>query len=64
MSMYSCDFVKNIGQHLGIEGEDPPDVQFVEGGYLFLASEAGEEIMRENYVTQRSVRLSTRFLNV
>ena len=56
MSMYSCDFVRNIGRHLGIEGEDPPDVQFVEGGFLFLASQAGEGVLRENYATQRSVR--------
>ena len=55
MSMYSCDFIKNIGQHLGIEGEDPPDVQFVEGGYLFLASQAGERVLRENCALQRSV---------
>ena len=32
---------------------DPPDVQFVNSCYLFLASEKGEKILRENYETQR-----------
>ena len=39
-----------------VEGEEPPDVQFVEGGYLFLASNEGEQTMRENFETQRFVR--------
>ncbi len=53
MSMFSCDFIRNVGEHLGVEGEDPPDVQFVEGGYLLLASKEGEGVMRENYKVQR-----------
>jgi len=53
MSMYSSNFIKEIGKHLQVEGCDPPDVQFVEGGYLFLASELGEDVMRENFETQR-----------
>ena len=53
MSMYSSSFIKEIGKHLQVEGHDPPDVQFVEGGYLLLASEHGEEVMRKNFETQR-----------
>jgi len=53
MSLYSSQFLKDIHHHLSIEGEEPPDVSFVEGGYLFLATEAGESIMRENYAVQR-----------
>ena len=55
MSMYSCDFIRDIVEHLGVEGSDPPDVQFVEGGYLFLASSEGEGILRENHGMQRCV---------
>ena len=51
MSLYSVQFLKDI-HHLGVEGKDELDVSFVEGGYLFLASEEGEEIMRENHALQ------------
>lgn len=57
MSLYSSQFLKNIHHHLSIEGEDPPDVSFVEGGYLFLATEAGEATMRGNFAVQRYVQL-------
>lgn len=53
MSLFSCDFIRNIDELLAIPGEEPLGVQFVEGGYLFLASEEGEGVMRENYETQR-----------
>ena len=55
MSLHSVGFIKELAKHLGIEGEVPPDVQFVEGGYLFLASEGGEQTLRENFKTQRFV---------
>ena len=53
MSLYSVQFMKNIHQHLSVEGEQPLDINLVEGGYLFLTSEAGETIMRENHALQR-----------
>ena len=53
MSLYSSQFLKTVPQHLSIDGEELADVGFVEGGYLLLASEAGESIMRENNALQR-----------
>ena len=53
MSLYSSQFLKTVPQHLSVEGEELADVGFVEGGYLLLASEAGESIMRENNALQR-----------
>jgi sarcosine oxidase len=53
MSKFSIEFLKSAHQHLEVEGEDKVDVSFVEGGYLFLASEEGEAVMRENYSLQR-----------
>ena len=55
MSQYSVQFVRDAHQHLCISGgdEDRVDVGFVEGGYLFLASEEGEEVMRQNHSLQR-----------
>ena len=53
MSLYSVDFLKNVHQHLWVEGDDEVDISFVEGGYLFLASESGEAVMRENHILHR-----------
>ena len=53
MSLYSSGFIKEIGKHLTVEGHDPPDVQFVEGSYLYLASEQGGEVLRKNFEVQR-----------
>lgn len=39
--------------HLGVENEDPVDLQFNHSGYLFLANESVAHIMEENYRTQR-----------
>ncbi|MGH0142615.1 UNVERIFIED_CONTAM: hypothetical protein FKN15_033026 [Acipenser sinensis] len=53
MSMFSCDFMRNINEHLDVMNEDPVDLQFNHAGYLFLASENGAEIMEHNYNIQR-----------
>lgn len=63
LSQYSIDFLRNIDR-LAVEGKDVPCVQFVEGGYLFLASEAGEPILRENHAVQRAMGHDVRLLDV
>lgn len=55
MSLFSTEFMKNVHQYLSVEDGDPVDVSFVEGGYLFLTSEVGETVMRENYAIQRFI---------
>lgn len=62
MSLFSCEFFRSLGHHLGVEGEDPPDVNFVEGGYLFLATAEGEPVMRDNFSVQRSVDAAVELL--
>lgn len=52
MSQFGAAFLKSIGDHLAIEGEAPPDVSFVEGGYLFLATEAGLPVLTANHAVQ------------
>ncbi|RLN95113.1 hypothetical protein BBJ28_00000123 [Nothophytophthora sp. Chile5] len=54
MSLYGTQFLKDIGTNLHVAGHDAPDVQFVEGGYMFLASDRGLDILHKNYATQRS----------
>ncbi|CAN9501046.1 unnamed protein product [Ophioblennius macclurei] len=55
LSLASADFMRNINDHLGVLDQDPVEMQFNQGGYLFLASEEGAPIMEENYNTQRSL---------
>lgn len=53
LSQSSFGFLREVGNHLMVEGSDTPDIQLVQGGYLFLVSEAGQETLRQNYATQR-----------
>jgi FAD-dependent oxidoreductase domain-containing protein 1 len=55
LSQWSAQFLQNMSEHLSVPGEDLPDPQFIEGGYLFLAGDKGEHQMRENYKLQRSL---------
>lgn len=54
LSSYSMEFLRNIGSLLNVPGEDPPDIQFVEQGYLILAGEQGAHVAEENHKLQRS----------
>ena len=44
-------FLRELKQKLEVDGE-PPDVPFTENGYLYLASEAGAQTLRDNHVVQ------------
>ncbi|RKQ68692.1 NAD(P)/FAD-dependent oxidoreductase [Oceanibaculum indicum] len=50
---FGADFLKQVPELLEVEG-DRPDIHFVEGGYLFLASETGRPILERNHATQRA----------
>jgi glycine/D-amino acid oxidase-like deaminating enzyme len=54
MSLYGIDFIRNT-EHLKVDGEDKPDMQFVEGGYLFLGPERSVPVMQENNEVQHSM---------
>ena len=54
LSMYGIDFLKRLPVDLAVRGEPPPDVQFREQGYLFLASPDGEATLRRNHATQQA----------
>lgn len=64
MSLYSAHFLRQVPTLLQVEGEEPPDPQFHEGGYLFLASPEGVATLRENYDIQRSVGAAVELLGV
>eukprot|EP00164_Ancoracysta_twista_P016295 GFYU01027281.1.p1 GENE.GFYU01027281.1~~GFYU01027281.1.p1 ORF type:complete len:475 (-),score=124.85 GFYU01027281.1:138-1562(-) len=54
MSMFGAQFLKNLPEYLQVDDE-VPSVNFIEGGYLFLASAEGEHVLRENHEFQKSV---------
>ncbi|HZZ12948.1 MAG TPA: FAD-dependent oxidoreductase, partial [Paraburkholderia sp.] len=51
MSLFGIEFLRSIGERLGIDGEKP-SIDLHEGGYLFLATPAGEATLRENHALQ------------
>lgn len=51
IGLFARDFIGRIGDLLAVDGE-APDVGFVEGGYLFLASEEGRAVLAENHRVQ------------
>ena len=53
MSQFGYEFLKNLDEYLGIEGEDSVDVHLKHGTYCFLASEAGRSVLEENVEIQR-----------
>jgi FAD-dependent oxidoreductase domain-containing protein 1 len=53
ISRFGVDLIKHLETWLGVDGQPPPEVDFVEGGYLFLASAAGLPILESNHAVQR-----------
>jgi glycine/D-amino acid oxidase-like deaminating enzyme len=53
MSMFGTRFLREAPALLAVEGA-APDLGFREGGYLFLASEAGRGVLEGNHRTQRA----------
>lgn len=51
MSLFATDFLRRSGEALAV-GDIVPDVGFRENGYLFLATEAGRDILEHNHALQ------------
>lgn len=55
ISQYGSDFIKGFGDAMQVAGEARPDLNFHQGGYLFLAAtEDQEQTLRENHEVQRA----------
>jgi FAD-dependent oxidoreductase domain-containing protein 1 len=53
MSCYSANFLHNVHESLAIPGEDAPDIQFHEHGYLMLSNTpAGDKVLVQNNKNQ------------
>ncbi|MGB3451657.1 MAG: FAD-binding oxidoreductase [Giesbergeria sp.] len=54
ISQFGIEFLRDIGARLQVHGEQP-DIGLVEAGYLYLASPAGEAVLRDNHAVQRGM---------
>lgn len=53
ISRFGVDVIKHPERYLAVDGE-VPDLDFVENGYLFLATDAGRATLERNHALQRS----------
>lgn len=53
MCMYGAEFIKKASSMLQVPGEEPPDLNFRENGYLFLANtDSGKAVLDANHLVQ------------
>lgn len=52
ISLFGIEFLRRIGSHLAVAGE-APSIDLHEGGYLYVASEAGRHIIEDNQRLQQ-----------
>ena len=61
MSQFGTEFIRNAASTLEVDG-DAPDLGFVEGGYLFLATASGRDTLEANHRTQRALGVDVALL--
>lgn len=55
ISQFGIKFIKNFANTMQVTGEDKPELDFHEGGYLFLAKTPEQvQILKENHEVQRT----------
>jgi glycine/D-amino acid oxidase-like deaminating enzyme len=55
ISQFGSAFIQDFARTMQVAGEAPPDLNFHQGGYLFLANTpAQEQTLRENHAVQRA----------
>ena len=62
ISRFGLELVKHPERYLTVEGV-APDVEFVENGYLFLATEAGLATLEHNHAVQRGLDVPVTLLS-
>src|SRR3546814_877979 len=61
LSRFGLEFIKAATDHLSVEGE-AVDLGLHEAGYLYLATAAGEHILRETHAVQRGCGVAVALL--
>ena len=54
ISQYGIEVLRDAARQLAVPGEPPPQIGLHEGGYLYLATPAGEGVLRANHALQRA----------
>jgi glycine/D-amino acid oxidase-like deaminating enzyme len=55
MSKFGIDFIRNFASRMAIEGRDPPNVDWVEGGYLFIVPPEATQSLERNVALQQAM---------
>jgi FAD-dependent oxidoreductase domain-containing protein 1 len=63
ISQFGAAFIKNINSYLQVDEEDPINVDFMENGYLFLATEKGMPVLLKNHDTQIAAGANVQILD-
>ena len=63
ISRFGVEVIRHPDTWLSVDGQPAPEVDFVEGGYLFLASAAGLPILEGNHAVQRERGVQVALLN-
>jgi len=63
LSQRSIEFLKDIDKHLSVEGEDPVDIQFKHGSYLFLTTNKTSHLLAENIAVQEQAGVKVQKYN-
>ncbi len=54
ISRYGIELLRDAARELALPGQPPPQIGLHEGGYLYLASAAGAEVLRARHALQRA----------
>ena len=61
ISQFGVEFLKSLDRFLAVDGE-VPDIELVENGYLFLATDAGRATLEHNHAVQRELGVPVELL--
>jgi FAD-dependent oxidoreductase domain-containing protein 1 len=62
MSQFSIEFFKDFGRHVAVDGQ-APDVQWKEGGYLFVVGAGHEKVLEANYRVQQGLGVNVELMD-
>jgi glycine/D-amino acid oxidase-like deaminating enzyme len=62
MSKFGIGFIRDFASNMSVPGKDPPHVDWVEGGYLFIVPPESAPALERNVALQRSMGCDVRLL--